>query len=79
MIFDSMASPSPNQYNGKTDQASWNFARKKSKRDEPACRSTRTESIRSKQCREHTPRVMVDALNFRAALLVTFLPNNGDE
>ena len=51
MIFDSMASPSPNHYDGKTGKASWNFTRKNSKRDEPACRSTRRESIRSKQCR----------------------------
>ena len=51
-------------YGGKTGKASWNFTRKNSKRNEPASRSTRTESIRSKRCREHTPRVMVDALKF---------------
>ena len=74
MMSDSMAC------DDKTDRASWNFTRKNS--NSQTSRTTWSDSDLTdsdRECHDQTPRVVVDAFNFRDALLVTFLPNNDDE
>ena len=73
MICNSMAC------DNKTDRVRWNLTRKNSKSDGPLCQLG-LDSIEpvprpnSVSCGLH-----VDAFHLSAALLVTFLPNNGEE